>query len=115
VRRGADGALEAGVTDFVADHPDLETGVGPWPELRCHNLAMVITRKIRKVGNSLMIPLPPETISESGFKAGMVVAIRSRPGHVDLDPASVPDKRVVDFTARFTERYREDLAELGDL
>jgi hypothetical protein len=45
----------------------------------------------------------------------MEVAIRSRPGHVDLDPAGVPDKRLVDLTARFTERYREDLAELGDL
>jgi antitoxin component of MazEF toxin-antitoxin module len=80
-----------------------------------YNSPVVITRKIRKVGNSLMIPLPPETISESGFKAGMEVAIGSRPGHVDLDPAGVPDKRLVEFTARFTERYREDLAELADL
>ena len=84
-------------------------------EITLYNSAMVITRKIRKVGNSLMIPLPPETISESGFKAGMEVAIGSRPGHVDLDPAGIPDKWVVEFTARFTERYREDLAELADL
>ena len=48
---------------------------------------MIIIRKVRKVGNSLMIPLPPETLSESGFKEGMEVAIGSRPGHVDLDPA----------------------------
>jgi hypothetical protein len=84
-------------------------------EITLYNSAMVITRKIRKVGNSLMIPLPPETISESGFKAGMEVAIGSRPGHVDLDPAGIPDKWVIEFTARFTERYREDLAELADL
>jgi antitoxin component of MazEF toxin-antitoxin module len=76
---------------------------------------MVITRKIRKVGNSLMITLPPETLSESGFKAGMEVAIGSRPGHIDLDPAGTPDKWVAEFTARFTERYREDLAELANL
>jgi hypothetical protein len=76
---------------------------------------MIITRKIRKVGNSLMIPLPPETISEAGFKEGMEVSIGSRPGHVDLDPAGVPDTWLVDFTARFTERYRQDLAELADL
>ena len=76
---------------------------------------MVIIRKIRKVGNSLMIPLPPETISEAGFKEGMEVSIGSRPGHVDLDPAGVPDRWLADFTARFTERYREDLAELADL
>jgi len=76
---------------------------------------MVITRKIRKVGNSLMIPLPPEIISESGFKEGMEVAIGSKPGHVDLDPAGTPDRSLAEFTARFTERYREDLAELADL
>jgi antitoxin component of MazEF toxin-antitoxin module len=75
---------------------------------------MVIIRKIRKVGNSLMIPLPPETISESGFEAGMEVAITSRPGHVDIDPAGIPEKGLVEFTARFTERYREDLGELAD-
>ena len=76
---------------------------------------MLIVRKIRKVGNSLMIPLPPETISESGFQEGMEVAIDSRPGHVDLDPAGVPDQSLVEFAARFTRRYREDLAELADL
>ncbi len=76
---------------------------------------VIITRKIRKVGNSLMIPLPPETISESGFKEGMELSIDSRPGHVDLDLAGVPDKWLVEFTARFTTRYLEDLAELADL
>jgi hypothetical protein len=76
---------------------------------------MVFTRKIRKVGNSLMITLPPETMSESGFKEGMELAIGSRLGHVDLDPAGIPDKWLVEFTARFTERYREDLDELADL
>ena len=80
-----------------------------------YNFMMIITRRIRKVGNSLMIPLPPETISESGFQEGMEVAIGSRPGHVDLDPAGVPDKSLIEFAARFTERYREDLAELADL
>jgi len=34
---------------------------------------------------------------------------------VDLDPAGIPDTWLVEFTARFTERYREDLAELADL
>ena len=80
-----------------------------------YNHRVLITRKIRRVGNSLMIPLPPETIMESGFKEGMEVAIASRPGHVDLEPAGVPDKSLVEFAARFTERYREDLAELAGL
>jgi antitoxin component of MazEF toxin-antitoxin module len=76
---------------------------------------VVINRKIRKVGNSLMIPLPPETVSEAGFKEGQEVSITSRPGHVDLDPAGAPDRWLVEFTARFTERYRDDLADLADL
>ena len=44
----------------------------------------------------------------------MNVVITSRPGHIDLDPAGMPDKRLADFTSRFTERYRKDLAELAD-
>ena len=62
-----------------------------------------------------MITLPPETLAESGFKEGMQLAISSRPRHVDLDPAGIPDKWLVEFTAPFTERCREDLAELADL
>jgi hypothetical protein len=61
-----------------------------------------------------MITLPPPTVSEAGFKEGMNVVITSRPGHIDLDPAGMPDKRLADFTSRFTERYRKDLAELAD-
>ena len=44
-----------------------------------------------------MIPLPPETLSESGFKEGMELSIDSRPGHVDLDLAGVPDKWLVEL------------------
>lgn len=76
---------------------------------------MLITRKIRKVGNSLMLPLPPETLKDSGFKEGMEVAIGSRPGHVDLDPAGAPDAWLMEFMGNFMERYREDLAELAEL
>lgn len=61
-----------------------------------------------------MISLPPETISEAGFKEGMDVVITSRPGHIDLDPAGIPDQRLADFTSLFTERYRKDLAGLAD-
>jgi hypothetical protein len=61
-----------------------------------------------------MISLPSKTISEAGFKEGMDVVITSRPGHIDLDPVGIPDKRLADFTSRFTERYRKDLAELAD-
>ena len=32
----------------------------------------------------------------------MDVVITSRPGHIGLDPADLPDKRLADFTSRFT-------------
>lgn len=76
---------------------------------------MVITRRIRKVGNSWMIPLPPETMTEAGFGPDMEIAISSSPGHVELQPADTPDRQLVEFAARFTERYREDLKELAEL
>ncbi len=62
-----------------------------------------------------MIPLPPETMAEAGFEPEMELAISSSPGHVELQPAGTPDRWLVEFAARFTERYREDLAELADL
>jgi antitoxin component of MazEF toxin-antitoxin module len=82
--------------------------------VRPDNFGVSIIRKIRKVGNSAMISLPLEIISEAGFKEGMDLVITSRPGHIDLDPAGMPDKRLAEFTSRFTERYRKDLAELAD-
>jgi antitoxin component of MazEF toxin-antitoxin module len=73
-----------------------------------------IIRKLRRVGNSLVVSLPPEAVSEAGFKEGTDVVITSRPGHVDLDRAGMPDRQLADFTSRFTEHYRKDLAELAD-
>jgi hypothetical protein len=61
-----------------------------------------------------MVSLPPATVSAAGFKEGMDVILTSRPGHIGLDPADMPDKRLADFTSRFTQRYRKDLAELAD-
>ncbi|HEV2953108.1 MAG TPA: AbrB/MazE/SpoVT family DNA-binding domain-containing protein [Candidatus Dormibacteraeota bacterium] len=74
---------------------------------------MVIVRKVRRVGNSLMIPLPPETLSESGFVEGMEVEISSRPGEVDMRPLNGPSPDLVEFAARFTGRYRQALTELA--
>jgi hypothetical protein len=43
----------------------------------------------------------------------MEVEITSRPGHVEMEAAGVPNRQLVEFAARFTDRYRADLAELG--
>lgn len=75
----------------------------------------VNTRRIRKVGNSWMVPLPPEAMAAAGFEPGMELEISAQPGHVELQPAGTPDRWLVEFAARFTDRYREDLAELAGL
>ncbi len=76
---------------------------------------MEIKRKLRKVGNSIMVPIPPELLQESGFKQGQVVRLRSRLGHIDLDSDEGPDAEIAAFAARFTERYREALRRLAEL
>jgi antitoxin component of MazEF toxin-antitoxin module len=76
---------------------------------------MKVRRRIRKVGNSWMVPLPPETMREAGFQPGMEVEIAAQPGHVEMTPAEGPPAWLVEFAARFTDRYRADLAELADL
>jgi antitoxin component of MazEF toxin-antitoxin module len=76
---------------------------------------MEIKRKLRKVGNSVMVPIPPEALQESGFREGDVVQLRARLGHIDLDSDHGPDAEVAAFAARFTERYREALRRLADL
>jgi antitoxin component of MazEF toxin-antitoxin module len=76
---------------------------------------MEIERKLRRVGNSVMIPIPPELLQESGFKEGQVVRLRSRVGHIDLDSDQGPDAEVAAFAARFLERYEEALSRLAEL
>ncbi|MGH7881905.1 MAG: hypothetical protein ACREN8_03215 [Candidatus Dormibacteraceae bacterium] len=75
---------------------------------------MIIQRKIRRVGNSLMAPLPPETIKEAGFTEGMEVQILSRHGHVEMTPVETPATDLVEFAARFTKQYRQALQVLAE-
>lgn len=72
-------------------------------------------RKLRKVGNSLMVPIPPEMLRESGFEEGQVLQLRSRFGHIDLEPEHGPDAEVAAFARRFTRQYREALTRLAEL
>jgi antitoxin component of MazEF toxin-antitoxin module len=76
---------------------------------------MEIKRKLRKVGNSIMVPIPPEALRESGFQEGQVIRVRSRYGHIDLDADDAPDAEIVAFAARFVARYQDALSRLADL
>jgi hypothetical protein len=74
---------------------------------------MEIERRLRRVGGSVMLPLPPGMLRESGLGDGDVVRLRSRPGRIEISPVEGPDLEVAAFAARFTRRYREALARLG--
>ena len=76
---------------------------------------MQAVRKIRRVGNSLMVPIPPDHLRESGFEEGMDVTLTAAQGRVEIGAREVPDPDVAGFAARFTVRYREDLAALANL
>lgn len=76
---------------------------------------MEIKRRLRRVGNSVMVPIPPELLQESGFTEGQVVRLRSRLGHIELDSDEGPDAEVAAFAARFIDRYRDALQRLADL
>lgn len=62
-----------------------------------------------------MLAIPPETLADTGLTEGQTVTLRSRPGHLEIEPEDVPDEDVTAFTSRFVERYREALRQLADL
>jgi len=61
-----------------------------------------------------MLPIPPELLRESGLASGQSVRLRSRPGHIEIEPAETPGTEVVAFAQRFARRYRRALAQLAD-
>jgi antitoxin component of MazEF toxin-antitoxin module len=77
-----------------------------------YNPSMEMEKRLRRVGGSVMLPLPPQMLTESGLAAGDVVKLRSRPGHIELEPAEGGDLEVAAFAARFMHRYRDALARL---
>lgn len=75
---------------------------------------MELKRKLRKVGGSVMVPIPPELLRDSGLQLDSVVRLRSQPGRIEIEPTEAsPNPEVVAFAARFTTRYRQALKELA--
>jgi antitoxin component of MazEF toxin-antitoxin module len=77
--------------------------------------SVVINRRVRRVGNSLMVSLPPEIAREAGFSQGMEVRLTSRPGRVEIAGTEVPGRDLVEFAAKFTDRYRQALEMLAEV
>ena len=72
-----------------------------------------MTRKLRKVGGSIMLPLPPEILQEAGLMEGDSVVIRSSPGQVQIEAEAAPDPDAMEFMDAFLAEYREAMAKLA--
>jgi hypothetical protein len=48
------------------------------------------------------------------MQEGMEVSISSSPGRVEIEPVDAAPRDLVEFAARFTDRYRAALAELAE-
>jgi hypothetical protein len=74
---------------------------------------MEMTRRLRKVGGSVMVPLPPEILQEAGLRVGDPVVIRSRFGRVEIEPEVTPDPDALAFMDAFLSEYGEAMEKLA--
>ncbi len=61
-----------------------------------------------------MLPIPPEMLQEMSLEAGQDVLLSSEEGAIQKQrsvPRSSPD--AVEFIARFTKKYDEDMSNLA--
>jgi antitoxin component of MazEF toxin-antitoxin module len=75
---------------------------------------MQVERSLRKVGGSVMLPVPPEMLGDLGLEAGGQVRITSEGGRFSVEPAERrPDPDAAAFMARFTKGYDRALRNLS--
>lgn len=75
---------------------------------------MKIERKLRKVGGSVMVPIPAEILRELGWEAGLMVSVDSDNGALRIEPtAERPPDDIAEFVARFTQKYEQALRNLA--
>ena len=86
----------------------------PLPGFTMYNFGVEVKRKLRRVGNSVMVPIPPEALAESGLHVGQEVIMRARFGQIDLVPCDGPTADVTAFAARFVDQYRDALRRLAE-
>jgi antitoxin component of MazEF toxin-antitoxin module len=73
-----------------------------------------IERELKKVGGSVMLPIPKEILEETHLRAGQHVVVSSEDGRLSVEPiARRPEPDAVEFMARFTEKYDEAFRNLA--
>ena len=67
---------------------------------------MQVERTLKRVGGSVMLPIPPEILREMHLQADQEVRVQSEEGRFYVEPvAKRPATEAVQFMARFTEKY----------
>jgi putative addiction module antidote len=75
---------------------------------------MQTRRTLRKVGGSVMLPIPPEMLEEMGLGVGQDVVVSSEGDGIRVEPSEPrPSKDAVEFMARFTKKYDEAMRNLA--
>jgi antitoxin component of MazEF toxin-antitoxin module len=76
---------------------------------------MIQTRRtLRKVGGSVMLPIPPEILEEMRLEVGQDVVLSSEGEVIRVEPSTPrPSPDAVEFMARFTKKYDEAMRNLA--
>ena len=76
---------------------------------------MKIERTLKKVGGSVMVPIPAEILRELRWEPGLKVAVNSEGEAIRIEPAAErPPDDIAKFVARFTEKYDQALRNLSE-
>lgn len=76
---------------------------------------MEVTRKLQKVGGSVVLTIPAEIARELALEAGSEVRLTSGEGHIRVEPAAPrPSSEVVEFMQHFMGKYDQALRNLAD-
>lgn len=71
-------------------------------------------RTLRKVGGSVMLPIPPEMLEDLGLGVGQDVLLSSEGAVIRIEPSSPrPSPEAVEFMARFAKKYDEAMRNLA--
>ncbi len=75
---------------------------------------MQTRRTLRKVGGSVMLPIPPEMLEEMSLEVGQDVLLSSEGGVIQIEPSVPrPSRGAVEFMARFVGKYDEAMRNLA--
>jgi antitoxin component of MazEF toxin-antitoxin module len=78
-------------------------------------MPMKIERTLKKVGGSVMVPIPTEILRELRWEPGLEITVGSENSGIRIEPARKrPSPEVMEFVAEFFEEYDEAMRELAD-